>query len=34
MSTSSIFIDGYDVLNPEHVKKYREDLYPADQNSK
>ena len=26
MSTSSIFIDGYDPFNPEHVKKYRPDL--------
>jgi hypothetical protein len=23
MSTSSIFIDGYDAFNPEHIKKYR-----------
>jgi hypothetical protein len=26
MSTSSIFIEGYDPSNPDHVKKYRPDL--------
>jgi hypothetical protein len=26
MSTSSIFVDGYDCYNPDHVKEYRKDL--------
>lgn len=26
MSTSFIFIDGYDCMNPEHVKKYRDNI--------
>jgi hypothetical protein len=30
MSTSSIFVEGYDPGNPDHVKKYRPDLFKGE----
>lgn len=30
MSTSSIFVEGYDSTNREHIKVYRKDLHPGE----